>query len=105
VNLWEEIKKLEGKTLFTLDRKSPFEIRYVSNIKVILRTSTGKDRPLLWTELEQAWKHLEKHKKLTRREIREYEYSNFNPAYVASILANISGITHSNKPITLYLQR
>jgi hypothetical protein len=104
VNLLSEIKKLQGKTLHTLDRKKPFEINEVLNNAVIVRTSSGEDRSIPLKELEHTWAHLERRKKITRTEIRELGYSNFHPAYVASILTSMPGVAHFDKPITLSLE-
>lgn len=104
MNLWSELKKLQGKTLFTLDQKRPFEIREVSSSQVVLCTSTGSDRPIPLKELERAWIHLQQRKELTREEIRGLGVSNFNPAHVAALLANMPGVTYDTKPIILYLE-
>jgi hypothetical protein len=55
-------------------------------------------------EIELAWNHLEQHKELTRTEVRDLGYSNFNPAYVVAIFANLPGGTHSIRPIILRLK-
>ena len=104
MNLIGELGKLNGKSLFTLDQKKPFEIIEVSEREVVLNTSTESRRPIPLKEIELAWKHLENHKELTRTEVRELGYSNFNPAYVVAILANLPGVTHSTKPIVLNLK-
>jgi hypothetical protein len=105
MNVWSEIKKMEGKTLYTLDWNKPFDIMSVSSNKVFLWIhSTEKERTIHWNEIEESWNHLEEHKMLTRTEIQRL-YSERNPAYVASILANLPGITHDIRPITLYLKK
>ena len=43
-----------------------------------------------------------KHGTLTRAEIRENNYSDWNPAYIAAILASFPEIEHTTNPITLY---
>ena len=47
-------------------------------------------------EITLAWNHLEKHKELTRGEIRDLGYSELNPAYVVAILASLPEVTHSS---------
>ena len=101
MNLWAELKKLEGKTLHTLDRKKPFEVVEVSGDRVQICTSTGRERSVRWRSLEQAYAHLEKFGRLTRKEIGELGYSEYNRAYVAALLANLPGIIYTVKPITL----
>jgi hypothetical protein len=104
MNLSIEIIKLQGKTLLTLDQKKPFEITEVSNNWLVLNTSTESQRTLPMKEIELAWNHLELHEELTMVEVRDLGYSNFNPAYVVAILANLPGVTHSIRPIILRLK-
>ncbi len=104
MTLIKELTKLKGKNLFTLDQKKPFEVAEVSNTRLILKTSTESFRSLPMEEIERAWNYLELHKELTRTEVRELGYSNFNPAYVVAILANFPGITHSRRTIILRLK-
>jgi hypothetical protein len=99
-----ELKKLQGKRLLTLYQKKPFEITQVSNNQIILKTSTEPQRPISLKEITLAWKHLEKHKKLTQSEIRDLGNSEVNPAYVVAILASLPGVMHSLGPINLWLK-
>jgi hypothetical protein len=98
-----ELRKLQGKRLSTLYQKKPFEITQISNNQIILKTSAEAQRPIPLKEITLAWNHLEKHKKLTRSEVRDLGYSEFNPAYVVAILASLPGVTHSLSPIILRL--
>ena len=104
MNLSIELRKLQGMSLLTLDQKKPFEITKVSDEWLVLNTSTESQRTLPMKEIELAWNHLELHKELTRSEVRDLGYSNFNPAYVVAILANLPGVTHSVRPIFLRLK-
>ena len=101
MDLVVELKKLQGKRLTTLYQNKPFEIIQVSISQIILKTSTESQRPIPLKEISRAWSHLEKHKKLTRSEVRDLGYSEFNPAYVVAILASFPGVTHSLGPIIL----
>ncbi len=103
MDLAVELRKLQGKRLSTLYQKKPFEIIQVSNNQIILKTSTESQRPIPLKEIALAWKHLEKNKKLTRSEVRDLGYSEFNPAYVVAILASLPGVKHSLGPIILTL--
>ena len=103
MDLVVELKKLQGKRLSTLYQNKPFEITQVSNNQIILKTSTESQRPIPLKELTRSWNHLEKHKELTRSEVRDLRYSEFNPAYVVAILASLPGVTHSLGPIILKL--
>jgi hypothetical protein len=103
MDLAVELRKLQGKRLLTLYQKKPFEITQVSNDQIILKTSTESQRPIPLKEITRAWNHLEKHKKLTRSQVRDLGYSEFNPAYVVAILASLPGVKHSLGPIILKL--
>jgi hypothetical protein len=94
-----EFKKLQGKRLTALHQNKPFEITQVSTNQIILKTSKEPQRPIPLKEIASAWKHLEKHKELTRSQVRDLGYSEFNPAYVVAILASFLGVTHTLSPI------
>jgi diketogulonate reductase-like aldo/keto reductase len=103
MDLTVELKKLQGKRLATLYQNKPFEITRVGNNQIILKTSTEAQRPIALKEIASAWRHLEKKKKLTRSEVRDLGFSEFNPAYVVAILASLPGVKHSLGPIILTL--
>jgi len=103
MDLAVELKNLKGKRLTTLYQNKPFEITQVSNNQIILKTPTEAHRPIPLKEIASAWSHLEKKKKLTRSEVRDLGYSEFNPAYVVAILASLPGVKHSLGPIILTL--
>jgi hypothetical protein len=103
MDLAVELKKLQGNHLSTLYQNKPFEITQVSNNQIIIKTSKESHRPIPLKEITLAWNHLERHKKLTMSQIRDLGYSEFNPAYVVAILANLPGVTHSLTPIVLQL--
>ena len=77
MDLIVELKKLQGKRLTTLYQNKPFEITQVSNNQIILKTSKESQRPIPLKEITSAWNHLEKHKKLTRSQVRDLGYSEF----------------------------
>lgn len=103
LDLWREIKNLEGKILNTIDQKEPFVILQVLHDRVIIENSLKKERPIRWSEIRASWSHLEQHGTVTRAEIME-SYSSRNSAYVAAILANIDGVTSETRPIILRLK-
>ncbi len=103
MNIWVEIEKLAGQTLATLDQRKPFDVVEVSDHDVIVRPhKTGIERKIQRDEIEDAFKRLVAIGELTRSDIRE-EFSNFNPAYVAAILAQLPNIKYSRKPIRLWI--
>ncbi len=101
MNLWNELKKLQGRTLRTLSQGKPFDILEVSNRDVIVVTSNGKVRPVPLKKFERAFVHLERHKALSLVDIRHLGISNFHPTYIVAILANFSGVSYKIKPIVL----
>jgi len=104
MNLWSEIKKLEGKELHTLDRRKPLLVLEVAADHVLIETSENKTRYIRWAEIQESWDYLERHSQITRSKIME-SYSGFNSAYVAAIIANVGGVKHSIKPIILRLEK
>jgi hypothetical protein len=103
MDLAVELKKLQDKRLTTLYQNKPFEITQVSNDQIILKTSKESHHPITMKEIRLAWNHLEKRKKLTRSEARDFGDSEINPTYVMAILASLPGVTHSLEPIILRL--
>ena len=104
MDIWPQIEKLHGKTLNTLDRKKPFDIVQVGEKKVIVRPHVRKlERPIRRDRIEGAYSELRLRGELSRCDIRD-RYSNFNPAYIAAILASLPGVTFLLKPIRLYYQ-
>jgi len=99
--LWNEIKKLKGRTLHTLDRHKPFEIVAVTeNTVIVLPHSTRKERPIPRAGIENTFRHLTVTGRLTLTEL-EKEYTPRNPVYTAAILAEIPGVKWFVKPIRL----
>ena len=103
MNIWDELGKLEGKTLSTLDQRKPFDVLEVSAQGMIIRPhETDTERKIRRHEIEDAYRRLTAIGELTRSEIRE-EFSKFNPAYVAAILAELPNVKYARKPIRLWV--
>jgi hypothetical protein len=103
MNIWEEIKKLNGQTLKTLDRQKPFNILAVTDhVVLICPEETQTERPISRDEIEKAYRYLVTIGETTRTEIRE-KFSEYNPAYVAAILASLPNVEHSTRPIRLWM--
>lgn len=98
---WSQVLALEGKPLRTLDRRKPFEVVAVAENQVALKVSTGKIRPVRREEIEGAFHELMLKGEISRSEIRE-RHSQWNPAYVAAILAELDGVTYQLGPIRLF---
>lgn len=92
--LRQELQKLTGKTLATLDQHKRFDVLAVSPHQILLYIqATDKERKVRWEEIEPAWERLRSQGQLTRVEIRE-QFSERNPAYVAALLAALPGVAH-----------
>lgn len=103
-DIWVKIKKLQGKTLITLDRRREFKVIEVLRCQIVIETSTGTPRNIPWNNVQQSWAELEKNGEITRTDIMRL-YSPFNPAYVAAILSNLPNVSHSVRPIVLKLSK
>ncbi len=97
--MYDQLKRLERANLETLAQKRPFKILNVSRRWITIRTSVGNVRCISVEEIQSAWNQLKKDKVLTRKEIR-LKHSEFNPAYVASILSSFSSVHYDLHPIT-----
>ena len=98
----EYLRGLAGKTLYTLDYKRPFTFESLIGNQVIITTSRGNPRSINLENTISAYKHLLSKGELTRTEIMTH-YSNFNPAYVAAILAGLDYVDFTLRPIRLFL--
>ena len=101
MNLWTELRKLEGHTLKTLDKGNPFDVIKVSENEVIVRPQVrGVDRSIKGSIFDDAFTEMRNRGQIFRTEIRD-KYSSFNPAYVAAILGALPGVETRTKPIQL----
>ncbi|MBC8263122.1 MAG: hypothetical protein H8E47_03250 [Anaerolineales bacterium] len=101
MDFWSQVRALEGKSLRTLDRHKLFEVVTVADTQVVLKVSTGKIRPVRREEIEGAFRELALTGEISRSDIRE-RHSDWNPAYVAAILAELAGVTCRVRPIRLF---
>ena len=103
MKIWDEIEKLKGQTLRTLDHRKPFDIVDVTEHDVIVRPHKSDiERQISRDAIENAAKRLLAVGQLTRTEVHA-EFSEFNPAYVAAILAELPNVKHSIRPIKLWI--
>jgi len=98
----EHVRSLFGKKLYTLDRKKPFSVNSIKGNIILITTSTGKPRNVPLQGTIDAYIHIQKLGELTRAEIRDQNYSAWNPAYIAAILASFPEIDYTTKPIRLF---
>lgn len=105
MNIWNEIEKLKGYTLRTLDQHKPFEILEVSsNEVVIFPKSTKIARPIKREGIENAYRHLMVTGQLSINELEE-EFTPRSQVYTATILARFPHVHHSLRPIRLWIVR
>ena len=101
-NIWGEIQKLSGTTVRTLNRRKPFDIISVTEQSIIiLPRATGKERTIQRIVVENAYRRLVVTGSLTRSDIQK-DFSEYNPAYVVAILAELPGVRYSRSPIRLW---
>ena len=105
MNMWDQIHRLQGRQMATLDRRMPFSVGRVENDSVeLIIHGTSKERRIPRRELESAWQDLERRRSLTRAEIRERGHSEANPTYVIAILSELPGVTYRQRSLQLHLQ-
>ena len=99
--IWSEFRKLQGKTIRTLDRRNPFDVSYVGQDTLIVTPQvSGKVRTINREIIESAFIELKTKGELSRSEIQD-RYSSFNPAYVAALLSELPGVSYRIRPIVL----
>ena len=102
MNIWNEIEKLKGQTLATLDQRKPFDIVEITEHAVTIRPHKSEsERQISRDTIENAYRRLTATREITRTEIHS-DFSEFNPAYVAAILAALPDVKHSIRPLFAY---
>lgn len=101
MDIWSEIRNLQGDTLKTLDRGNPFDVSYVGNDTLFVSPQiSGKARPIKRGTFEEAFNELRIRGELSRSDIQTRS-SRFNPAYIAAILSKVTGVRYRRRPIVL----
>jgi hypothetical protein len=99
--LWPNIRSLDGRELKTLVYGHPFEVAVNGEDGVTLSpVVSGKPRAIGRETLEEAFGALYNRRELTGMEIAE-EFSAFNAAYVAALLAALPDVAVCQKPVRL----
>ncbi len=99
MDLWSEIKQLEGKVLKTLLQGKKFEVVEVRDSGVIIRPLVrNKIIKIPRKGIESAYYELTSQCQISRNRIMA-EHAHWFPAHVAAILANLPGVTYTVKPI------
>ena len=95
--MFSKIKSLEGKTLFTLDKKKEFTIQSVNQNRIrVYVHSTNKYRSFSLISVEQAYAKLVKEKQISQREIDTY-FAQQNSSYTLAIIAKITNSSFFKK--------
>jgi hypothetical protein len=101
MDVWSHIESMAGKTLATLERGKAFDIVKVGSSRVVVRPhASNTARSIERRELEGAFKELSLQGELSRSRIQQ-QYSDWNSAFVAAMLADIPGVRIAHKPIRL----
>lgn len=100
--MWSQFKRFEGETLYTLDRRNPFDVVRVTRSQLIVSPhKSGDERILTRQVLEGAYQTLQQKTELTRGDIQA-NYSGWSSAYVAALLAQLPDVSYRIRPIRLY---
>jgi hypothetical protein len=96
----EQLKRLEGKTLKTLDRHKEFTVLAVDHRGILIDVhSTQKERQIFKDQFEEAWEYLQKNGEMAA--VHVLDEGCRSSAYVVAILAEIPGVTYTIRPIRL----
>lgn len=102
LDLLVEIEKRCGQTLRTLARHRSFELVAVGSKGLEIRVArSGKTRTIPRKELEAAYEALARAGRISAGEIRQM-CSEYNPAYIAAVLAQMPEVTFTLNPIVLW---
>jgi hypothetical protein len=105
MELWDEIKELEGKVLETLRDKKKFEVVEVRDAVVIIKIlGRGHKKWIPWKYIEGAYCELAALGKISRNGIMA-RHAPWFPAHVAAILANLPDVTYTIRSIVLYYKK
>jgi len=98
---WPSITALDGRELKTLERGRPFEVLNVRQDRVVVTPAvSGTRRTIQRGTLEGAFNALLDRRELTGVEIAG-EFSAFNAAYIAALLAALPDVAACTGPTRL----
>ena len=101
--IWSVLQGMRGKYISTLVQGKKFQIAMITPYELMIRpVKQRKPRTLTRECIQEAWRHLIFHRRLSIDEIIE-KYSKFNSAYLAAILTIMPGVTYTTNPIVLNL--
>jgi hypothetical protein len=85
---WEEVKKLEGKTIFTLAQQKPFVVERVLNDRIEYRPKSGSGA-IRWSwrkDIEHLITLHQREGTLTPSRVAEEFPKEYNSSYMAAIV-------------------
>lgn len=104
-SIWSVLQGMRGRYISTLVHGKKFQIAMITPYELIIRpVKQRKPRTLTRECVQDAWRNLIFHRRLSINEIAE-KYSKFNSAYLAAILATMPDVTYTTNPIVLILSR
>lgn len=103
VDLATELTCPAGKSFSTLGQKRPFDLISVNHSSVVVRLAlTDTLRSIPFKQFQAAFDHLRSAGSITLQGTRAY--SEMNPVFVAALIAELTGISTSSRPIVLRVQ-
>ena len=107
-DIWPEIQRLQGKTLYTLGHNRPFTVVSVDDAQAELRIDTTGGRAVVRRyALEPIWETLLQEKEVLVKEQAErldIPGSVWTATYVAAMLVHVGRVSYTNRPLRLYLK-
>ena len=111
MDLWGEIRKLDGKVLRTLRDRKPFDVSVLPSpgdevpwIVIVCPHSNMKERPISGIGIQKAYEEIIHRGKATLTDLRQLAKNDWHASYVPAILAALPGIQYQIKPvITLWI--
>jgi hypothetical protein len=104
MNVTTELTPLVGKKLLTLGHKNEFSVVDIDEKFVIVRPSAKEvERKIKTADFQNALNELLANGSMTLKTIRSF--SEMNPVYIAAMLAQLTYVSYTSRPIVLKLAR
>jgi hypothetical protein len=99
-----ELSPLIGKKLFTLGHKNEFSVVDIDEKYVVVKPSAKDvERKIKTNDFQNAYDELMTNGSITLKRIRSF--SEMNPVYIAAMLAQLTYVSYTARPIVLTLSR
>lgn len=104
MNITRELSPLIGKKLLTLGQKNEFSVVEVDEKFVTVKPSAKEvERKIKTKDFQDALDDLICNGSTTLKRIRSF--SEMNPVYIAAMLAQLTYVSHTSRPIVLKFSR